>query len=145
MSLNDAQRVRLLATLTDNTNRVQIPNFCTLLYLVIALPACLTFVYTDDSVRPQTEEEQQLYLTLSHLTQRPASTIASRWCEPSLTIHNIQISGPRSASSFTLQPLASDAKWLYIRCHRHPRQRESTNLPTDCPGSRSERCSQISL
>ncbi|KAF4578670.1 hypothetical protein EYR36_000477 [Pleurotus pulmonarius] len=71
--------VRLLATLTDNTNRVQIPGFY-------------------DSVRPQTEEEHQLYLTLSPLTQRPASTIASRWCEPSLTIHNIQISGPRNAT-----------------------------------------------
>ncbi|KAJ8507465.1 hypothetical protein ONZ45_g10164 [Pleurotus djamor] len=71
--------IRLLATLTDKRNHVQVPGFY-------------------DSVRPTTEEEQQLYTRLSALTQRPASSLASKWSEPSLTVHNLQISGPRNAT-----------------------------------------------
>jgi hypothetical protein len=52
--------------------------------------------HSDDRVRPQTEEEKQLYKLLSDVTHRPASSFSSRWREPSLTVHNIQISGPQS-------------------------------------------------
>ena len=51
---------------------------------------------TDDKVRPQTDAEKELYKLLSDVTQKPASLLASRWREPSLTIHNVQISGPKS-------------------------------------------------
>lgn len=50
----------------------------------------------DDSVRPLTPEEQQVYTVLSGVTQTPTALLASRWREPSLTIHNVQVSGPRS-------------------------------------------------
>ncbi|KAL0960852.1 hypothetical protein HGRIS_005868 [Hohenbuehelia grisea] len=72
--------VRLLATLTGDDKRVQIPGFY-------------------DNVRPLSEDERQLYTRLAAITQRPAASLASRWREPSLTIHNIQISGPRSKAS----------------------------------------------
>ncbi|KAF8158262.1 hypothetical protein B0H34DRAFT_657084 [Crassisporium funariophilum] len=71
--------VRLLATLIDGNRVVQIPGFY-------------------DRVRPQTEGEKQLYKLLSEVTQKPASLLSSRWREPSLTIHNIEISGPKNAS-----------------------------------------------
>lgn len=50
----------------------------------------------DDSVREQTAEEKGLYNLLSEITRKPASSLAARWREPSLTIHNIEISGPKS-------------------------------------------------
>jgi len=71
--------VKLLATLTNDNREVQIPGFY-------------------DSVRPQTEEEKQLYKLLSDITRRPASSLSSRWREPALTIHNIAISGPKNAT-----------------------------------------------
>ncbi|CAA7261422.1 unnamed protein product [Cyclocybe aegerita] len=71
--------VKLLATLIDNNRVVQIPAFY-------------------DQVREQTEEEKELYKLLSDVTQRPASLLSSRWREPSLTVHNIGISGPRNAT-----------------------------------------------
>lgn len=49
-------------------------------------------------MRPQTEEEEELYRRLAEVTQKPASSLSSRWREPSLTVHNIQISGPRSTT-----------------------------------------------
>ncbi|KAI9064650.1 Zn-dependent exopeptidase [Trametes sanguinea] len=71
--------VKLLGTLTDSTNRIAIPNFY-------------------DRVRPVTEEERQLYKVLSSVTQTPASLLAARWREPSLTIHNVEVSGPRNST-----------------------------------------------
>lgn len=56
-------------------------------------------VISDDSVRPQTEDEKQLYELLSLVTRSPASVLSSRWREPSLTVHNISVSGPGSKSS----------------------------------------------
>ena len=50
----------------------------------------------DNSVRPLTEEERQLYKVLSSVTQTPASLLSARWREPSLTVHNVEVSGPRS-------------------------------------------------
>ncbi|PPQ77469.1 hypothetical protein CVT25_011339 [Psilocybe cyanescens] len=71
--------VRLLATLTDNNQVVQIPAFY-------------------DKVRPQTAEEKELYKLLSAVTNRPAALLSSRWREPSFTIHNVEISGPKNAT-----------------------------------------------
>ncbi|KAJ3514190.1 hypothetical protein NLJ89_g2516 [Agrocybe chaxingu] len=71
--------VKLLATLIDNNRVVQIPGFY-------------------EQVREQTEEEEELYKLLSDVTQRPASLLSSRWREPSLTVHNIGISGPKNAT-----------------------------------------------
>ena len=55
----------------------------------------------DDDVRPLTEEERQLFQVLSGVTQTPASSLSAKWREPSLTVHDIQVSGPKSALSFT--------------------------------------------
>ncbi|KDR82660.1 hypothetical protein GALMADRAFT_58317 [Galerina marginata CBS 339.88] len=71
--------VRLLATLTDSKRVVQIPGFY-------------------DQVQPQTEDEKELYKLLSEVTHRPASLLSSRWREPSFTIHNVEISGPKNAT-----------------------------------------------
>ncbi|KAF5360448.1 hypothetical protein D9756_004816 [Leucocoprinus leucothites] len=74
-----ADMVKLLATLTSGQGRIQIPHFY-------------------DHVRPQTEEEEELYKLLSEVTQKPASLLRSRWREPSLTMHNIEISGPKNST-----------------------------------------------
>ncbi|KAF8635795.1 hypothetical protein AX15_000002 [Amanita polypyramis BW_CC] len=71
--------VRLLGTLLDDRRQVQIPGFY-------------------DRVRPQTEEEKKLYQLLSAIAQRPSESLSAKWREPSLTIHNIDISGPRNAT-----------------------------------------------
>ncbi|KAF9454810.1 glutathione degradosome [Macrolepiota fuliginosa MF-IS2] len=69
--------VKLLATLTDRHGHIQIPSFY-------------------DKVRAPTEEEEELYKLLSEVTQKSASLLRSRWREPSLTMHNIEISGPKN-------------------------------------------------
>ncbi|KXN88158.1 putative di- and tripeptidase DUG2 [Leucoagaricus sp. SymC.cos] len=74
-----ADMVKLLATLTDGRGRIQIPQFY-------------------DRVRSQTEDEEELYKLLSEVTQKPASLLRSRWREPSLTMHNIEISGPKNST-----------------------------------------------
>ncbi|KAK7039186.1 hypothetical protein VNI00_010091 [Paramarasmius palmivorus] len=71
--------INLLATLTDSKRRVKIPGFY-------------------DDVRPQTEEEKELYAKLSEITKRPDFALSSRWREPSLTVHNMEISGPKNAT-----------------------------------------------
>ena len=87
-------RIRLLSRLTDDQCGVQIPGFCKhqqhwrwLYHYKCSL---------DDLVRTLTDDEKQLYQTLSAVTHRPASSLSSRWREPSLTVHNIEISGPQS-------------------------------------------------
>lgn len=50
----------------------------------------------DDKVRPETSEEKELYKLLSEVTQKPATLLSSRWREPSLTIHSVELSGPKS-------------------------------------------------
>ncbi|THU93407.1 glutathione degradosome [Dendrothele bispora CBS 962.96] len=71
--------VTTLATLTNSQQVVQIPKFY-------------------DHVRPQTEQERELYQRLSSVTQKSASSLSSRWCQPSLTVHNVEISGPKNAT-----------------------------------------------
>ncbi|KAJ6620730.1 hypothetical protein B0H10DRAFT_2020308 [Mycena sp. CBHHK59/15] len=71
--------VHLLATLTDGQQQVRIPGFY-------------------DRVRPQTDAEKELYKRLATITGRPASSLSSRWREPSLTVHSIEISGPKNAT-----------------------------------------------
>ncbi|KAF8208661.1 hypothetical protein K438DRAFT_1754510 [Mycena galopus ATCC 62051] len=69
--------VQLLATLTDAQHQVRIPGFY-------------------DQVRQQTAAEKELYQRLATITGRPASSLSSRWQEPSLTVHSIEISGPKN-------------------------------------------------
>lgn len=71
--------VHLLATLTDGQHQARIPGFY-------------------DQVRQQTEAEKVLYNQLANITGRPAASLSSRWREPSLTIHSIEISGPKNAT-----------------------------------------------
>lgn len=74
---------------------------------------------SDDSVRQQTDEEKNLYKRLAAITGRPAPSLSSRWREPSLTVHSIEISGPKSSyarlgSSILLTDEPTD------RCYRYP-------------------------
>ncbi|KAF5327950.1 hypothetical protein D9758_016773 [Tetrapyrgos nigripes] len=71
--------IHILATLTNGHQAVKIPGFY-------------------DHVRQQTKEEEELYQRLSAVTNKSASSLASRWCQPSLTVHNIEISGPKNAT-----------------------------------------------
>ena len=49
-----------------------------------------------DQVRPRTEAEDELYRLLAKVTGQDASYLASKWREPSLTIHAIEGSSPGS-------------------------------------------------
>ncbi|KAJ6466417.1 hypothetical protein C8R45DRAFT_1021645 [Mycena sanguinolenta] len=69
--------VQLLSTLTDKQHQVRIPGFY-------------------DQVRQQTAAEKELYQRLATITGTPASSLSSRWREPSLTVHSIEISGPKN-------------------------------------------------
>ncbi|KIY51443.1 Zn-dependent exopeptidase [Fistulina hepatica ATCC 64428] len=71
--------IRLLGTLTDADNKVQIPAFY-------------------DDVRARSEEEMQLLNRLSIITNRASDCLARRWREPAMTVHNIDISGPKNAT-----------------------------------------------
>ncbi|KAJ7043858.1 hypothetical protein C8F04DRAFT_1070669 [Mycena alexandri] len=71
--------VHLLSTLTDAHHQVRIPGFY-------------------DRVRQQTDTEKELYKRLATITGRAASSLSSRWREPSLTVHSIEISGPKNAT-----------------------------------------------
>ncbi|KAH0832219.1 glutathione degradosome [Lanmaoa asiatica] len=85
--------IRLLATLTDGQRKVAIPGFC-VLFKSLTRASPPIHDPTDDSVRPQTEDEKQLYELLSLVAHSPASVLSSRWREPSLTVHKISVSGP---------------------------------------------------
>lgn len=87
-------RLKLLGTLTTEQNKVTIPHFCK--SSCAASFASLLIPSSDDSVRPLSDDEKQLYKVLSSVTQTPASLLAARWREPSLTVHNVEVSGPRS-------------------------------------------------
>ncbi|KAG7087427.1 hypothetical protein E1B28_013393 [Marasmius oreades] len=69
--------INLIATLTDSKRRVKIPGFY-------------------DHVLHANQEEKDLYEKLSDITEKSASSIFSRWREPSLTVHSMEISGPKN-------------------------------------------------
>lgn len=71
--------VKLLSTLTDEQRKVRISGFY-------------------EHVRLQTDEEQHSYDLLSSVTERSAASLSSRWREPSLTVHNIEVSGPKNST-----------------------------------------------
>ena len=82
----------------------------------------------DDRVRPQTAKEKELYKLLSDVTQKPASLLSSCWREPSITIHNIEISGPKGKKNcaYRLSKLIS----LVVRGNYHSRNSDSPALST---------------
>jgi len=88
--------------------------------------------YLDDRVRPQTEEEKQLYKLLSDITQRPASSLSSKWREPSLTVHNIEISGPRSRCYVERSPMMFINHAFARRCKCNSRLGEVSGVAAHC-------------
>ncbi|KAG8723573.1 hypothetical protein FRC12_024467, partial [Ceratobasidium sp. 428] len=70
--------VKVLATLASGS-KVLIPSFY-------------------DNVRPQPEEERALYERIAAVTHTTPASIASRWSEPSLSIHSLNVSGPGNAT-----------------------------------------------
>lgn len=52
-----------------------------------------------DQVRLRSEAEDELYRLLAKVTGKDASYLASKWREPSLTIHSIEASSPGSERS----------------------------------------------
>jgi len=53
---------------------------------------------TDDRVRPASKEEDEIFKLLSDVTGRPPSSFASRWREPTLSVHAISDSGLGSST-----------------------------------------------
>lgn len=51
---------------------------------------------SDDAVRPETTGETSTYANIAKLTGTQPSKISSRWREPSLTVHNVMVSGSNS-------------------------------------------------
>ncbi|QRW20092.1 Gly-Xaa carboxypeptidase [Rhizoctonia solani] len=70
--------VKVLATLASGS-KVLIPSFY-------------------DKIRPQPEEERLLYEKIAEVTKTTPASIASRWSEPSLSIHSLNVSGPGNAT-----------------------------------------------
>ncbi|KAF8574208.1 Zn-dependent exopeptidase [Ramaria rubella] len=70
--------IKLLARLTGGS-KVLVPGFY-------------------DQVRPQTAKEQELYQLLASITHKPASSLSSRWREPSLSIHSVETSESGNAA-----------------------------------------------
>lgn len=99
------------------------------LLFVLQIPhiSMILIFSADDHVRPQTSEEKELYELLSTITQRPASSLSSRWSEPSLTLHTIEISGPKSQlhSNCSLLTLT----FTYARCDRNSRTGQIAGIP----------------
>ncbi|PPR07112.1 hypothetical protein CVT24_010948 [Panaeolus cyanescens] len=71
--------VKILSTLVDTQKQIQIPGFY-------------------DHVLPKTEEEEKSYQVISKVVHKSATLLESRWREPSLTVHSIEISGPKNAT-----------------------------------------------
>nr|GAT50616.1 beta-Ala-His dipeptidase [Mycena chlorophos] len=70
--------VHLLATLTDRQQQVLVPSFY-------------------DRVRKQDDAERERFAQIAN-GNSSTSTLSSRWREPALTVHSIDISGPRNAT-----------------------------------------------
>ncbi|KIY51502.1 Zn-dependent exopeptidase, partial [Fistulina hepatica ATCC 64428] len=81
--------IKLLGTLTDAVNEVQLPAFCTSIFnRGLAVYPSRTNRHADDDVRAQLEEEMA----------SESECLARRWCEPAMMVHNIDISGPKNAT-----------------------------------------------
>ena len=77
-----------------------------------------------DQVRPRTEAEDGLYRLVAKVTGMDASYLASKWREPSLTIHAIEASSPGSERSRLDDQLSSTlTKSIKIALSSHPAYR----------------------
>lgn len=56
--------------------------------------------FIDDAVRPETENETKTFASIAELIDTKPSKIASRWREPSLTVHSVTTSGSNSTTYF---------------------------------------------
>ncbi|KAH7097612.1 Zn-dependent exopeptidase [Auriculariales sp. MPI-PUGE-AT-0066] len=72
------EMIKLLSTLT-NGQKVLLPGFY-------------------DDVRPMTSRELEQFELLANVTKEPAARLSSRWREPSLSVHGLQVSGPGNAT-----------------------------------------------
>ena len=120
-------RIKLLGTLVNSDHRVTLPGFCGSRPCSNHCPHAL-IRNVDDSVRPLTDEERQLYKVLSGVTQTPASVLSSRWREPSLTVHDMKVSGPTSASLPPEKAHSLLPKEIPYRCHRYPIDGHRANI-----------------
>src|SRR5215472_606726 len=85
----------LLSSLADNQRRVKIPGFCASHNVRLRIGLIILYC-VDDQVQQQPDAEKELFLRIAQITGRPVSSMSSRWREPSLTIHTVQMSGPQS-------------------------------------------------
>lgn len=72
------EMIKLLSTLT-NGQKVLLPSFY-------------------DAVRPITSRELEQFELLAKVTHEPVARLSSRWREPSLSVHGLQVSGPGNAT-----------------------------------------------
>jgi di- and tripeptidase len=85
--------------------------------------------FIDDQVRPQTASEVEDYQVLAKITGKPARSIASRWREPSLTVHSVYAAGGDSecgVPGFT--EISWDTMFTSLRCSFRPS--DSTVIPS---------------
>lgn len=82
-----------------------------------------------DQVRPRTEAEDELYRLLAKVTGKDATYLASKWREPSLTIHAIEASSPGSERSRLDDPLPNTLTPV-SRSHCHSIPRTCTGIPS---------------
>ena len=69
----------------------------------------------DDTVRDETPTETATYADIAKLTGTEPSKISSRWREPSLTIHNMTVSGSNSEFREPITPvILSCVQWLWL-------------------------------
>jgi hypothetical protein len=106
-------------------------------YKLIMAPSCRSdcnSISADDDVCPESEYEKQLYERLSHQTQLPALQLSSRWREPSLTVHEIEVSGPKSLH--WLYRGLNKANVSLNRCNDYFWDSSIKNFNQDCSRSR---------
>ena|ERR1700733_2097516 len=90
-----------------------------------------TLMLLDDTVRDETPTETATYADIAKLTGTEPSKISSRWREPSLTIHNMTVSGSNSEFRVPENPrhsqLCATATAMF-RSHCHPSNGQGSNL-----------------
>jgi hypothetical protein len=82
-----------------------------------------------DQVLPRTETEDGLYRLLAKVTGKDASYLASKWREPSITIHAIEASSPGSERSRLDNQLPSTLT-LVSRSHCYSIPCTGTSIPS---------------